>query len=130
RALDAASAALHVGRAGEVRGAGLVRFGRRDHGTAFARARARVVECEPVAVDDLDAARPAANLVGADTRQSLCEHVPVGRLELNGVTGRERALAAHDTDCEETATVHEQRAVRALVDNEATDGWLRISKPE
>jgi len=81
-------------------------------------------------MDDLDAARPAANLVGAHTRQPLCEHVPVGRLELDGITSRKRAVAAHDADCQEAAPMHDQRALRALVDDEAADGGLRVAKPE
>jgi hypothetical protein len=58
-------------------------------------------------VDDLDAARPAANLVRTHARQSLREHLPVGRLELDGVTGRERAFAVHHADCEEAAPLFE-----------------------
>jgi len=40
-------------------------------------------------VDDLDAARPAANLIRTHTRKPFRENLPVGRLELDGVTGRE-----------------------------------------
>jgi len=81
-------------------------------------------------MDDLDAARPAADLVGADARQSLGEHLAVGRLQLDSVTGRERAVAADDADREQAASVHEQRAPRSLVDDETTDGRLRVAEPE
>jgi hypothetical protein len=68
-------------------------------------------------VDDLEAARPAANLVRTDTRQALCESGPVRSHELDGVTGCERPFAVHDAHCEQAAPVHEQRALRPLVDD-------------
>ena len=72
--LVAAAAALHVRRAREVRLARLVGVGGRDHPPALARAaRCRCVERKPVAVDDLDPARPArissaATIVGFPSR--------------------------------------------------------------
>jgi len=81
-------------------------------------------------MDDLDAARPAANLVGADARQSLCEHLAVWRLQLDGVTRREGAVAANDADGEQAASVHDQRAPGSLVDDEAADRRLRVAEPE
>jgi len=81
-------------------------------------------------MDNLDTARPAANLVGPHTRQSLREDVPVGRCKLHRVTGRERAVATHDADCQKAAPVHAQCALRALVDDEAPDRGLRVAEPE
>jgi len=81
-------------------------------------------------MDDLDSARPAANLVGAHTRQSLCEHVPVGRCELHRVTGRKRAVATHDADSQEAPPVNDQRALSALVDDEPPDRGLGVAEPE
>jgi len=81
-------------------------------------------------MDDLDATRLAANLVRTHTRQPFCEHVPVGRREFHGVTGHERAVAAHHTDGQEAAPVHDQRALRSLVDDEAPDRRLCVTKPE
>jgi len=81
-------------------------------------------------VDDLDAARPASNLLRADTREALREHAPIGTLELDGIAGDERAVAAHDTDGEQAAAVHDQRALRSIVDDETPDRRLRVTKPE
>ena len=89
-----------------------------------------VVEREPVAMHGLDAARPAANLVGAYARQALREHLPIGRLELDRVTGRERAFAAHDADCKKTPPLFEQRATCPFVDDQAPDRRLRVAEPE
>jgi hypothetical protein len=91
---------------------------------------AGVVEREPVAVDDLDAARPATNLVGAHARETLREHAPIGRFELDGSAGRECAVATHDADGEQAASVHEQRASSSLVDDQTPGRGFRVAEPE
>src|SRR4029077_6246640 len=53
-----------------------------------------------------------------------------GRLQLDSVTGRERAVAANDADGEQAASMHDQCAPGSLVDDETADRGLRIAKPE
>jgi len=81
-------------------------------------------------VDDLDAMRPASNFFGADTREALREHAPIGGLELDGIAGDERAVAAHDADGKQAAAVHDQRALRSLVDGEPSHRRLGVAEPQ
>jgi len=81
-------------------------------------------------VDDLDAARPSAELCRTDTDEPLAEGGAVRRHQLHRVTRPELAVAGDDPHGEQAPSILDERAVSAPVHDEAAGDRLRVTQPQ
>jgi len=81
-------------------------------------------------VDDLDAARPSAQLCRAHADEPLAEGRAVRRHELHRVTRSELAVAGDDPNGEQAPSILDERAMSAPVHDEAAGAGLRVTQPE